>query len=79
MPGWSDSGIQVGGGAPPAAAPPAHLGTFRFDLRQEASLSAVMADVVNSSGIEGETFESEGVRSSIAQRRCITGFSTLKC
>ncbi|MEW6090593.1 MAG: DUF4172 domain-containing protein [Pseudomonadota bacterium] len=53
--------------------------TLHFAPRQEASLRTVTVDVVKSSGIEGETFKSGEVRSSIAQRRCITGFSTLKC
>lgn len=39
-----------------------------FDLRVEANLSVLAADVVNSSAIEGETLDPEEVRSSIARR-----------
>lgn len=39
-----------------------------FDLRAEANLSVLAADVVNSSAIEGETLDPEEVRSSIARR-----------
>ena len=37
-----------------------------FELRQEASLRILTADVVQSSAIEGEVLEPEEVRSSIA-------------
>jgi|TARA_R100000322_G_scaffold22153_3_gene14715 Fic family protein len=39
-----------------------------FDLKQEASLRTLTADVVKSSAIEGEVLEPEEVRSSIARR-----------
>jgi Fic family protein len=39
-----------------------------FDLRAEASLSVLTADVVKSSAIEGEALDPEEVRSSIARR-----------
>jgi hypothetical protein len=39
-----------------------------FDLRAEASISALTADVVKSSAIEGEFLDPEEVRSSIARR-----------
>ena len=39
-----------------------------FDLRQEASLSAITSDVVKSSAIEGEMLDAGEVRSSIARR-----------
>ncbi len=39
-----------------------------FELRQEASLTTLTADVVKSSAIEGEVLEPEAVRSSIARR-----------
>jgi len=39
-----------------------------FDLKQEASLQTLTADVVKSSAIEGETLDPEEVRSSIAKR-----------
>jgi len=39
-----------------------------FELRAEASLSVLTADVVKSSAIEGETLDPEEVRSSIARR-----------
>ncbi len=39
-----------------------------FDLRAEASLTVLTADVVKSSAIEGETLNPEEVRSSIARR-----------
>ena len=38
-----------------------------FDLKQEASLRTLTADVVKSSAIEGEVLEPEEVRSSIAR------------
>lgn len=41
---------------------------FGFDLRREASLSALTADIVKSSAIEGEILNPEEVRSSIAKR-----------
>ena len=39
-----------------------------FDLRSEASLIVLTADVVQSSAIEGETLNANEVRSSIARR-----------
>lgn len=48
-----------------------HLGRMEalgFDLRSEASLSALTDDVVKSSAIEGERLDPEEVRSSIARR-----------
>lgn len=39
-----------------------------FDLRAEASLAVLTADVVKSSAIEGETLNPDEVRSSIARR-----------
>ena len=39
-----------------------------FDLRSEASLNALTSDVVTSAAIEGESLNSEEVRSSIARR-----------
>ena len=39
-----------------------------FDLRSEASLIVLTADVVKSSAIEGETLDADEVRSSIARR-----------
>ena len=42
--------------------------TLGFDLRTEASLIVLTSDVVESSAIEGETLDSEEVRSSIARR-----------
>lgn len=39
-----------------------------FELRREASLSTLTSDVVESSAIEGESLNSEEVRSSIARR-----------
>lgn len=39
-----------------------------FDLRTEASLSTLTADVIKSSAIEGETLDANQVRSSIARR-----------
>ena len=39
-----------------------------FDLRAEASLSVLTADVVKSSAIEGEALDPDEVRSSIARR-----------
>lgn len=41
---------------------------FGFDLRCEASLSTLTADIVKSSAIEGEILNPEEVRSSIARR-----------
>lgn len=48
-----------------------HLGrmeTLGFDLRTEASVSALTDEVVNSSAIEGEHLNTDEVRSSIARR-----------
>ena len=42
--------------------------SFGFDLQQEATLSALTSDVVESSAIEGQVFDAEEVRSSIARR-----------
>ncbi|MFM8810180.1 MAG: Fic family protein [Chthoniobacterales bacterium] len=39
-----------------------------FDLRTEASLSTLTADVIKSSAIEGESLDADQVRSSIARR-----------
>jgi Fic family protein len=39
-----------------------------FQLRSEASLTTLTADVVKSSAIEGEELDAEAVRSSIARR-----------
>ncbi len=39
-----------------------------FDLRREASLGTLTADVIKSSAIEGETLDADQVRSSIARR-----------
>src|SRR5215813_7172713 len=39
-----------------------------FDLRREAQLSTLTADVVRSSEIEGEKLDTDQVRSSIARR-----------
>ena len=39
-----------------------------FDLRNEASLTSLTNEVVNSSAIEGEKLNTEEVRSSIARR-----------
>ena len=41
---------------------------FRFNLRQEAVLETLAADVIKSSEIEGEKLNAEQVRSSIARR-----------
>ena len=42
--------------------------TLGFDLRSEASLVVLTADVVNSSEIEGEQLDPHEVRSSIARK-----------
>ncbi len=42
--------------------------TLGFDMRSEASLTVLTADVVKSSAIEGENLDPEEVRSSIASR-----------
>ena len=39
-----------------------------FDLRNEATLAALTADVIKSSAIEGEKLNADQVRSSIARR-----------
>lgn len=44
------------------------MGSLGFALRDEASLSALTADVVKSSAIEGESLDPAEVRSSIARR-----------
>lgn len=45
-----------------------HMGALGFDLRQEAVLRTLTADVLKSSEIEGEKLDAEQVRSSIARR-----------
>lgn len=45
-----------------------HMAALGFDLRQEAELQTLTADVQKSSEIEGETLDAEQVRSSIARR-----------
>ena len=45
-----------------------HMAALGFDLRQEAVLQTLTADVVKSSEIEGEKLDAEQVRSSIARR-----------
>ena len=45
-----------------------HMGALGFNLRQEAVLQTLTADVLKSSEIEGETLDAEQVRSSIARR-----------
>ncbi len=48
-----------------------HLGKMEamgFDLRNEASLTALTNEIVNSSAIEGENLDTDEVRSSIARR-----------
>src|SRR5690349_6652096 len=45
-----------------------HMGALGFDLRQEAVLQTLTADVLKSSEIEGEKLDGEQVRSSIARR-----------
>ena len=45
-----------------------HMGALGFDLRQEAVLQTLTADVLKSSEIEGEKLDAEQVRSSIARR-----------
>jgi Fic family protein len=45
-----------------------HMEALGFNLRQEAVLQTLTADVVKSSEIEGETLDAELVRSSIARR-----------
>jgi len=45
-----------------------HMESLGFDLRQEAVLRTLTADVVKSSEIEGERLEADQVRSSIARR-----------
>jgi Fic family protein len=42
--------------------------TLGFELRTEASLTAITSDVVKSSAIEGETLDPDEVRSSVARR-----------
>jgi Fic family protein len=44
------------------------MGALGFDLRQEAVLQTLTADVLKSSEIEGEKLDAEQVRSSIARR-----------
>jgi Fic family protein len=44
------------------------MATFGFELRAEASLTMLTADVVNTSAIEGESLNPDEVRSSIARR-----------
>src|SRR5215470_2335520 len=45
-----------------------HMGALGFDLRQEAVLQTLTADVLKSSEIEGERLDPQQVRSSIARR-----------
>lgn len=45
-----------------------HMGALGFDLRQEAVLQTLTADVLKSSEIEGEKLDTEQVRSSIARQ-----------
>jgi Fic family protein len=45
-----------------------HMGALGFDLRQEAVLQTLTADVLKSSEIEGEKLDAQQVRSSIARR-----------
>src|SRR5499427_7192653 len=45
-----------------------HMEALGFDLRQEAVLQTLTADVLKSSEIEGERLDAEQVRSSIARR-----------
>jgi len=45
-----------------------HMGALGFNLRQEALLLTLTADVIKSSEIEGEKLDAEQVRSSIARR-----------
>ena len=45
-----------------------NMGALGFNLRQEASLQTLTADVVKSSEIEGEKLDAEQVRSSLARR-----------
>src|SRR3989442_5342883 len=45
-----------------------HMEALGFNLRQEAALQTLTADVVKSSEIEGEKLDAEQVRSSIARR-----------
>ena len=45
-----------------------HMEALGFDLRQEAVLKTLTADVLKSSEIEGEKLDAEQVRSSIARR-----------
>ncbi len=44
-----------------------HMGALGFNLRQEAVLQTLTADVIKSSEIEGENLDAEQVRSSIAR------------
>jgi hypothetical protein len=45
-----------------------HMEALGFNLRQEAELEALTAEVLKSSEIEGESLDAEQVRSSIARR-----------
>jgi Fic family protein len=45
-----------------------HMGALGFNLRQEAVLQTLTADVIKSSEIEGEKLDAKQVRSSIARR-----------
>ncbi len=45
-----------------------HMAALGFNLRQEAVLQTLTADVIKSSDIEGEKLDAEQVRSSIARR-----------
>ena len=46
-----------------------HMEALGFNLRQEAVLQTLTADVLKSSEIEGEVLDTEQVRSSVARRR----------
>lgn len=45
-----------------------HMGALGFNLRQEAALQTLTADVLKTSEIEGEKLDAEQVRSSLARR-----------
>jgi Fic family protein len=45
-----------------------HMGALGFNLRQEAELKTLTADVLKTSEIEGEKLDAEQVRSSLARR-----------
>src|ERR1700676_3931839 len=75
QPGWPDLTWDGHGLAAPLAAVRhkqglllGKMGALGFDLRAEANLATLTSDVVKSSAIEGESLNSEEVRSSIARR-----------